>query len=43
MPKEAYMQTLNPSNPSNYTLLLSPWNFYGKGGKPGDEYWILGA
>lgn len=24
-------------------MLFSPWNFYGLGGKQGDDYWVLGA
>ena len=27
----------------DYSVLFSPWSFYGLGGKPTDEYWVLGA
>ena len=41
MPKDGYMQ-YTPEYKA-YAILISPWNFYGMGGKPGEEYWVLGA
>jgi len=41
MPKEAYLR-FDPSQ-NLYFLLISPWQFAGLGGKPGEQYWVMGA
>jgi len=41
MPKEAYMK-FDPSQ-NVFFLLITPWQFQGLGGKPGEEYWVMGA
>ena len=42
MPRHAYMK-LDPRQPGRGYLLFTPWNFAGLGGKPDEEYWVLGA
>ena len=42
MPREAYMK-MEPGYGQLAWLLISPWQFNGIGGKPGEEYWVLGA
>jgi len=32
-----------PLQPAIGRFLFMPWNFMGMGGKPGEEYWVLGA
>jgi len=40
MPPQSYMKR---ASPEISWLLLSPWEFQGMGGQPGEEYWVLGA
>ena len=42
MPHHAYIKR-SMQNPTNYFLLINPWNFMGMGGKEGEEYWVMGA
>jgi hypothetical protein len=42
MPKESYMK-MEPGYGHLAWLLISPWDFAGMGGLPGEEYWVLGA
>ena len=42
MPSEAYIAKKGDSS-TDYRLLLISWSkFKGRGGKPGEEYWVLG-
>lgn len=42
MPVHSYMKRTE-KNGDLAMLLLTPWDFAGMGGKPGEEYWVLGA
>ena len=41
MPPPAYMKF--DEKLKEFVLFITPWNFFGMGGKKGEEYWILGA
>lgn len=43
MPKEAYMRYARRGEEEGCFLLIHPWDFQGIGGKPGEQYWVLGA
>jgi hypothetical protein len=42
MPKESYLK-FEITMKDTAWLLFTPWEFEGLGGKPGEEYWVLGA
>lgn len=42
MPPQAYLRS-DSKHPNNFFLLISPWQFMGLGGRPGEEYWVMGA